>query len=580
MSLKKIFPFLIWLPLVKSTWKDDLIAGITGTIIVIPQAVAFAMIAGLPPIYGFYTAMITPIIAALFGSSYHLISGPTTTSSIVVFAVISKFANPESELEAFISLAIVLSFMAGVIKLVMGLAKMGKLVNFVSNSVVIGFAAGAGILIGFKQLKYVFGLDVPLGSTFYEITRYIISHITETNFYVFGVALGTLLIAFLIKKFFKKISKLYMLIAMVLGTLLAILLGGNIHGIETVGNVPSHLPPFKIPNFNYEDMRLLTSGAFTLALLGLVEAVSIARAVALHSHQKLDNNQEFIGQGLSNIVSSFFSSYASSGSFTRSGLNYQSGAKTPLSAIISAIGLMLVVLFFARFASYLPKAAMGGIILLVGYNLIDFDHIRQILKSSKRELIIFSVTLFGTLFLELETALFLGILISLFFYLEKTSKPNIAEVGINKDGKFINIIRDETTRECPQIKIIRIDDSIYFGAIEAIANYFAELYEKNDKKHILIIANGINFIDLAGAEFIAYEVLKWQERGGGIYFVGLKLVSQEILLKGGFAEMIGSENFFKDKHTAIETIYKKLDKEQCKNCDVKLFQECKQSVQE
>lgn len=578
MSLKKIFPFLIWLPLIKSTWKDDLIAGITGTVIVIPQAVAFAMIAGLPPIYGFYTAMITPIIAALFGSSYHLISGPTTTSSIVVFAVISKFANPESELEAFISLAIVLSFMAGTVKLVMGLAKMGQLVNFVSNSVVIGFAAGAGILIGFKQLKYVFGLDVPMGSTFYEISNYIILHLSETNLYVFGVAISTLLIAFLIKKFIKKISRLYMLIAMVLGSLLAILLGGNMHGIETVGHVPSHLPPFRIPNFNFEDMRLLTTGAVTLALLGLVEAVSIAKAVALHSHQKINNNQEFIGQGLSNIVSSFFSSYASSGSFTRSGLNYQSGAKTPLSAIISAIGLMLVVLFFAKYASFLPKAAMGGIIILVGYNLIDFQHIKQIIKSSKRELFIFSVTLFGTLFLELETALFSGILISLFFYLEKTSHPNIAEVGINKEGKFINIIRDETARECPQIKIIRIDDSIYFGAIEAISNYFVKLYEKKEKKHILIIANGINFIDLAGAEWLTNEVLKWQEIGGGMYFVGLKIVSQEILIKGGFVEIIGANNFFKDKHTAIATIYGKLDKDICENCDIKLFQECKQSV--
>ena len=172
MSLHKIFPFLLWLPLTKKTWKDDLIAGVTGTIIVIPQAVAFAMIAGLPPIYGFYTAMITPIIAALLGSSYHLISGPTTTSSIVVFAVISKFVNPETELEAFISMAIVLSFMAGVIKLIMGLAKMGKLVNFVSHSVVIGFAAGAGILIAFKQLKHVFGIQVPQGSSFYEIINY------------------------------------------------------------------------------------------------------------------------------------------------------------------------------------------------------------------------------------------------------------------------------------------------------------------------------------------------------------------------------------------------------------------------
>jgi SulP family sulfate permease len=578
MSLKKTLPFLTWLPLVKQTWKDDIIAGITGTIIVIPQAVAFAMIAGLPPIYGFYTAMITPIIAALFGSSYHLISGPTTTSSIVVFAVISKFASPETELEVFISLAIVLSFMAGVIKLIMGFAKMGKLVNFVSNSVVIGFAAGAGILIAFKQLKHVFGIQVPLGSSFYEIINYIIVHIEETNFYVLAVALGTLLLAFIIKKI-KYISRLYMLIAMVLGSVLAILLGGSIHGIETVGNVPSNLPPFKIPDFNFEDMRLLTTGAITLALLGLVEAVSIARAVALHSHQKLDNNQEFIGQGLSNIISSFFSSYASSGSFTRSGVNFQAGAKTPFSAIISAVGLMLVVLFFAKYASFLPKPAMGGIILLVGYNLIDFHHIKKIVKSSKREFIVLIVTLLGTLFLELETALFLGILISLFFYLEKTSKPNIAVFGKNNEDKFINIIRDETAKECPQLKMIRIDGSLYFGAVEGISNYFADLYKESKQQHLLIISNGINFIDVAGAEWITQETLKWQKRGGGIYFVGLKIISQDILLDGGFANAIGFHNFFKNKNLAISTIYKNLDKDVCENCSVKLFAECKKVLE-
>jgi len=573
MSLKKIFPFLIWLPLTKKTWKDDLIAGITGTIIVIPQAVAFAMIAGLPPIYGFYTAMITPIIAALFGSSYHLISGPTTTGSIVVFAIISKFVNPESDLEAFISMAILLSFMAGVIKLVMGLAKMGKLVNFVSNSVVIGFAAGAGILIAFKQLKYVFGIEVPKGSSFYEIILYIASHIEETNIYVLGVAIGTLVLAFLIKKI-KYISRLYMLIAMVFGSVLAILLGGELHGIETVGKVPSNMPPFKVPDFNFENMRLLTSGAITLALLGLVEAVSIARAVALHTHQKLDNNQEFIGQGLSNIISSFFSSYVSSGSFTRSGVNYQTGAKTPLSAIIAALGLMIVVLFFAKYASYLPKPAMGGIILLVGYNLIDFDHIRQIIKSSKREMIVLSVTLLGTLFLDLEIALFLGILISLFFYLEKTSNPNIAVVGKNEDDKFINIIRDKTTKECPQLKIIRIDGSVYFGAVEVISNYFTDLYVKGEEKHLLILAKGINFVDLAGAEWLSNEALKWKERGGGIYFVGLKLISQDILIGGGFVKTIGKEHFFTDKNTAILSIYSKLDAGICNTCEVKLFKEC------
>ena len=187
-KLERIFPFLEWLPQTKKTWKDDLIAGITGTIIVIPQAVAFAMIAGLPPIYGFYTAIITPIVAALFGSSYHLISGPTTAISIVVYATLIKFVNPETDMEAFVSLALVLTFLTGFFQFVMGILRMGKLVNFVSHSVIIGFTAGAGILIAFKQLKHVFGIQVPQGSTILEIVVYIVNHFSETNWYVFIVA--------------------------------------------------------------------------------------------------------------------------------------------------------------------------------------------------------------------------------------------------------------------------------------------------------------------------------------------------------------------------------------------------------
>ena len=573
--LQRVFPFLTWLPLSKKYWKDDLIAGITGTIIVIPQAVAFAMIAGMPPIYGFYTAMLTPVIAAIFGSSYHLVSGPTTTSSIVLYSIISKYVHPDTDIEAFVSLAILLSFMAGVFKLFMGLARMGKLVNFVSNSVIIGFSAGAGVLIAFKQLKHIFGIKVPQGSSFYHIIEYISTHISETNWFAFGVAVTTLVIAIGIRKI-KKISRLYMLIAMVLGSLFALWLSNTyVSNIETVGSVPSNLPPFKIPDFNFANMRSLTSGAIILATLGLVEAAAISRSIALHTHQKLNTNQEFVSQGISNVVSSFFSCYTSSGSFTRSSINYQSGAKTPMSAVISALGLMLVVLLFAKYAAFLPKPAMGGIILLVGYNLIDFQHIKQIIKSSKRELIVFATTFFGTLFLDLEQALIIGIFFSLFFYLERTSKPNIAELGINSEKRFINLIRDKNVKECPQLKIVRIDGSIYFGAIEAISDYFSELYEKDDIKHILIIAEGINFIDLAGAEWIMHEVLKWQERGGGIYFAGMKNISQDVLKKGGFLDRIGRDSFFIDKNTAIASIYKKLDKDICASCDVRVFDECK-----
>ncbi|WP_347921845.1 SulP family inorganic anion transporter [Pontimicrobium sp. SW4] len=567
--LKKVFPFLTWLPLAKDNIKDDVIAGITGTIIVIPQAVAFAMIAGLPPIYGFYTAMLTPIIAALFGSSYHLVSGPTTTSSIVLYAIVSKFITPNSDIEAFISLAILLSFMAGFLKLLMGLFKMGKLVNFVSNSVIIGFSAGAGILIAFKQLKHIFGLDIPQGSSFYSISKYLVNHVPEINWYAFLVAISTLLIAIIIRKV-KIISKLSMLIAMVLGSFIALYFG-SVHGIELVGEVPSNLPPFNLPDFDLGSMKMLSSGALILAILGLVEAAAISRSIALQTHQRLNINQEFVSQGISNTISSFFSCYTSSASFTRSSVNFQTGAKTPMSAIISAIGLMIVVLLFAHYASFLPKAAMGGIILLVGYSLIDFKHIKVVYKASGRELIVLLITLLGTLFFDLEFALLSGILASFFFYMEKTSKPNIAILGVDKNKRLINIIRDDETRECSNLKIVRIDGSLYFGSIEKISNYFSKLYEDNKVKHILIAADGINFIDLAAAEWLTNEIKKWQKNRGGIYFAGLKLVSQDILQKGGFVDKIGSNIFFKEKKDAIREIHKKI-KEPCLD---KVFDECK-----
>ncbi|NND52614.1 MAG: SulP family inorganic anion transporter [Flavobacteriaceae bacterium] len=569
--LKKVFPFLVWLPWAKHTLKDDLIAGITGTIIVIPQAVAFAMIAGLPPIYGFYTAMITPIVAALFGSSYHLISGPTTAISIVVYTTLIKFINPETDLEGFISLALVLTFLAGFFQFVMGLLRMGKLVNFVSHSVIIGFTAGAGILIAFKQLKHVFGMDIPQGSSIFEIVSYIFSNISETNWNILMVALGTFLIALLIKRFVKVLSRYYMLIAMVLGSVLALLLGGETSGIETVGKLPSNLPPFRVPDLSVNNIQLLSSGAMVLALLGLIEAVAIGRSIALHTHQRIDGNQEFIGQGLSNMIASFFSSYAGSGSFTRSGVNHQAGARTPMSAVFASIFLMVVLLAFAQYASFLPKAAMGGIIVLVGYNLIDFHHIKQVYKSSGRELIVLGITFFGTLFFDLEFALLAGILASFFFYMERTSKPNIAVLALDKNKRLINRIRDESSIECSNLKIVRIDGSLYFGSIEKISNYLSYLYDKNQIKHVLIAADGINFIDLAAAEWLTNEILKWQRNRGGIYFAGLKLVSQDVILKGGFIDKMGSKIFFKDKKTAIGEIHKLIDQP----CSEKVFEECK-----
>ena len=573
MKLESIFPFLVWFKLItKESIKADLFAGLTGAVIVLPQGIAFATIAGLPPEYGLYTAMVTPIIAALFGSSRHLVSGPTTAISIVVFSAISHHAEPGTT--EFVMLALTLTFLAGVYQLAFGLARLGALVNFVSHTVVIGFTAGAAILIATSQMKHITAVAVPKGESFLHTWVDLFQGASDVNLIVLSIAIVTLFIAIGSKKLIPKSP--YLLVGMVGGSVMALFLKDYTDGIKLVGEIPAHLPPLSSPEFSMETIKMLAPEAFAVALLGLIEAVSISRAVATKSNQRIDANQEFIGQGLSNIVGSFFSSYAGSGSFTRSGINYDAGAKTPLSAIFAAILLMIIVLLIAPLTAYLPIAAMGGIILLVAYNLVDFHHIKQTLTFSKSESSILLTTFFATLFLELEFAIYLGVLLSLVLFLAKTSTPHIptlsVDAGSNK-RKLINI-QKKPLKQCPQLKIIRIDMSIYFGSINHIQKRIAEIVENERIYHILIIASGINFIDLAGAEALVSENNRLKKKNGGLYFVGLKSAVYEFAAKSCFIKKIGSNHFFDSKSLAIHGIFKRLDKSVCLTCNALIFEEC------
>ncbi len=574
MNLEKIFPFLIWFKMVnKETIKADIIAGLTGAVIVLPQGVAFATIAGLPPEYGLYTAMVTPIIAALFGSSYHLVSGPTTAISIVVFSAVSNYATPGTP--EFINMALTLTFLAGVYQFAFGVARLGSLVNFVSHTVVIGFTAGAAILIATSQVKHITGIVVPKGESFVHTWMDLFMEFNQINPYLLLIALATLLTALLAKKFMPKLPNL--LIGMIVGSVLALYLK-NFTDIKLVGEIPAHLPPLSHPEFSFETIKLLAPQAFAVALLGLIEAVSISRAVATKSNQRIDSNQEFIGQGLSNMTGSFFSSYAGSGSFTRSGINYEAGAKTPLSAIFAAIFLMIIVLLIAPLTAYLPIAAMGGVILLVAYNLIDFKHIKHTLSFSKSESSVLITTFLATLFLELEFAIYLGVILSLVLFLAKTSTPRIPTLSFDEGPdapkrKLINI-KQKPVKQCPQVKIIRIDMSIYFGSVNHIQNRIAKIVENEHIYHILIVASGINFIDLAGAEAMIAENNSLKQHGGGLYFVGLKSNVYEFAARSGFIKHIGNTHFFDTKPAAISHIYKKLDKDICAKCNALIFKEC------
>jgi len=575
MNLQSIFPFLQWFKLItKETVKADFIAGFTGAVIVLPQGVAFATIAGLPPEFGLYTAMVTPIIAALFGSSRHLISGPTTAISIVVFAAISNHAEPGTP--EFVSLVLTLTFLAGVYQLAFGLARLGSLVNFVSHTVVIGFTAGAAILIATSQMKNILGVYVPKGESFFHTWVSLWHEVGHTNTYVLIIAITTLVVALLVKRFLPKIPNL--LIGLIVGSLVALVFSGNGSTIELVGKIPAQLPPLSLPDFSFTSIKMLAPEAFAVALLGLIEAVSISRAIATKSNQRIKANQEFIGQGLSNITGSFFSSYAGSGSFTRSGINYESGAKTPLSAIFAAIMLMAIVLLIAPLTAYLPVAAMGGVILIVAYNLVDIHHIKAILKYSRSETSILLTTFFATLFLELEFAIYLGVLLSLVIFLARTSTPEIVTLALDVDSstgkkKLININK-KPLNQCPQLKIIRIDMSIYFGSINHIQNRLHHLIEQENVKHILIVGTGINFIDISGAEALVSDAKRLKQLGGGLYFAELKANVYEYISKNCFVAKVGNEHFFDTKKEAIKRIYKRLDKDTCKACHTHVFTEC------
>lgn len=576
-KLRNLFPFLVWLPLVtKETLRADLIAGLTGAVIVLPQGVAFAIIAGLPPQYGLYTAMITPIVAALFGSSRHLISGPTTAISIVVFSSISGHAVPGTP--EFVSLALTLTFLAGVYQFAFGLARMGMVVNFVSHTVVVGFTAGAAILIATSQMKNVLGISVQRGESFIHTWMNLWDGIGSFNIYVFAVAITTLVLAIGIKRIKPRFPNL--LLALIVGGVLSYLIDGAANGVSVVGEIPAQLPPFSSPTFSFAAIKMLAPEAFAVALLGLIEAVSISRSIAAKSHQRIDSNQEFVGQGLSNIVGSFFSSYAGSGSFTRSGVNYASGAKTPISAIFAAVILMVVVLLVAPLTAYLPLAAMGGVILVVALNLIDIKQIKHVLVSSKSESTILLTTFFSTLFLDLEFAIYLGVLVSLVIFLARTSFPEIVTLAPDVDHRYNkHILTDVTIKpltQCPKLKIVRVDMSIYFGSLNHIEKKLYDISDKQGVHHILIIGAGINLVDLSGSEMLLHLAEHLEEKGGGLYFCNLKPGVYQSMAKAHLIRDIKNWHFFDEKKLALETL-RRLFRRQgaCENCSAVAFQECR-----
>lgn len=562
--LLKFLPFLSWAKhTTPASARQDAMAGLTGAIIVLPQGVAYALIAGLPPEYGLYAAIVPAIIAALFGSSWHLISGPTAALSIVVFTTISPLAQVGSA--AYISLVLTLTLMAGLFQLILSLARMGSLVNFVSHSVVVGFTSGAAVVIATSQIKNALGLNLQSTGNFILNWIAVADNIIATHLPSLVIAALTLATLIVIKRWRRKWPN--MLIAMVVGSAAtqALLLTSwsGVSEIALVGEIPSQLPPLSTPLMTWDLLRQLAPGAMALGLLGLVEAVSIARSVATRSGQQIHGNQEFIGQALSNILGSFSSSYATSGSFTRTGVNYEAGATSPLAALFAAVFLALIVLLFAPLAAYITLPSMAAILLMVAWNLIDWHHIKIIYRAGKNEAMVFGVTFAATLLLPMEFAIYLGVLLSLVLYLRRTSQPNITALASGRGAKKLVDAQRSNLPECDVIKIVRIDGALFFGAVDYVQTTLMAI----PQKHVLIVASGINFIDLAGTELLANEAKRLAAKGGGLYLCNVNGRVIKPIIRNGHLSTIGKRHIFSTKALALSTIDAKLSDHSCAGCE-------------
>lgn len=553
---QRLFPFLAWMHDVdRHTLRADLTAGLTGAVIVLPQGVAYALIAGLPPQYGLYTAIVTAIVAGLFGSSRHLVSGPTAAISIVVFSVVSGVVSPDSP--EFIPYVLTLTLLTGLIQLALGVVRLGALVNFISHTVVIGFTAGAAVLIATSQLRHLLGLDLRSGQAFIPSLIDVANALPETSLAVLSVGLVTLGSALLIRRLRPRWP--YMLLAMAVGGLFAWGIGGAESGVPMVGTMPAQLPPPSMPILSLEALRELAPGALAVAIIALIEAVSIARAVAMRSHQRIDGNQEFVGQGLSNVVGSFFSCYAGSGSFTRSGANYDAGARTPLAAIFASLILVAILLLIPGITRHLPMPAMAGIVLLIAWNLINWHEIRDLLRVSRSESAILLVTFASTLLLALEFAIYLGVLLSLVLYLKRTAQPPLVPLAlesIHDEPRVEPAIPGQLPND--RVQVLRLDGSLFFGAVDHVQltlhQQTAEGYQ-----HIVLVGQGVNFIDFAGAELLAREADRLRALGGELYFCSFKPSALTLLRQGRYCQTLTEANCFASVEEALESLMQRYE---------------------
>jgi SulP family sulfate permease len=536
-------------------FKGDLSAGITVAVMLIPQGMAYAMIAGLPPVYGLYAAIFPQMVYAFMGSSRHLAVGPVAMDSLLVATALNTIAVVDAN--HYISLAIFLALFMGFIQVFLGFLKFGFLVNFLSQPVISGFTSAAAVVIGMTQLKHVIGIDLPSHHLIQKIFQSLWQSNEEIHLFTLLITLGSIALIFAIKYLSHRIPAA--LIVVVASTLLTAQLSWNEKGLNIVGPIPEGLPSIQLQSISLEEVYQLLPMALTLALIAFLEAISVAKAIEIKEKKETINpNQELIALGTANILGSLFQSYPTTGGFSRTAVNHQSGAKTGIASLISATLVALTLMFFTDWFYHLPKAVLGAIILTAVINLIDLKYPYKLWKTHREEFFVLLFTFAVTLVMGIKEGILLGTLVALSLMIYRSSQPHIAVLGrIKGTSRFRNVLRfSEEIETFPGVLIIRFDGQLFFGNHTYFKKQIAKRLEKEKNKiqFLVIDAGPIHYIDASAYNTLENWVQDLQQKNIKVLWVKAIGPIRDIFYRDGLVKIVDKRNFFSNLDTAIKHI--------------------------
>ena len=564
MNLKKIIPILEWLPAYnKSLFKDDLVAGIIVGIILIPQGIAYALIAGLPPIYGLYCAIVPQVMYAIFGSSRQVAIGPVAMDSLIVATGVSTLALAGSD--SYISIAILLALLVGMIQFFMGIFSLGFIVNFLSKPVITGFTSAIALIIGLNQFGNLFGVDFIQSDQIQHIVNDIWFRFMNYNYQTTLIGGISMALIIVFRKINKKIPNA--LIVVTFGILLIKYFEKSFEDVAIIRDIPSGLPSFGIPDFDIDQIRELFPIALTLVMVGYLETISIGKSLeAKQEAYRIRPNQELLALGISNIVGSLFQAYPISSSFSRSAVNQESGAKTGMAALISVAMVIFTVLFLTPLFYYLPKTVLAAIIIVAVFGLINLREAVYLWKVNQLDFWLMLATFTGTLVLGIEFGIIVGVGLSLIVLIFRTSRPYVTELGKVPNSNFYrNKNRFEEVIIESDILIFRFDAQLFY----ANSTYFRDkldtmVYEKGAALQLIVLdAESINRVDSTGVEMLKESIKYYQKKQISFFLAGVKGPVRDDLFRSEILSIIDVNHFFMRVNDAVK-FYKTGDREEQK----------------